>query len=460
MVNYAITPPAAPAPATKDKQSSSWVEDMATEGSSAFAALISIRWFSVLGQASFILIAYYLFAADLQLAACLAVVATGAIVNIGASLHRKFQRRLKTVDAFLYLAFDILQISLLLSLTGGLDNPFAMFLITPVAVSANFLRFWAVAALAILTILCLTVNAIWHEPLPWTYGSLEIPTMYGWLVWLALTISVLFISTYSWSVARSVRRMRSALNAAQMELASAGQITAMGALAAAVAHEMGTPLATISLVAKELLRDSTPQDPAREDLELLVSQAERCRKILADFGQKPSAEGGAPYTAVPLAALIEDVALPHRVGNIQLALTHSNSASPADEWISIRRKPEFLHGVGNVLQNAFQFAKTTVGVDITTTPEKVGLTIWDDGPGFSAGLLQKIGEPYISTRAGHTGNRQSGTGGHMGLGVFIAKTLLERTGARVNFANRPEGGARITLIWPRTAELFQVQGLE
>jgi two-component system sensor histidine kinase RegB len=163
---------------------------------------------------------------------------------------------------------------------------------------------------------------------------------------------------------------------------------------------------------------------------------------------------------VPLAALLEDVALPHRVGNIQLALTHSNSASPADEWISIRRKPEFLHGVGNVLQNAFQFAKTTVGVDITTTPEKVGITIWDDGPGFSTGLLQKIGEPYISTRAGQTGNRQNGTGGHMGLGVFIAKTLLERTGARVNFANRPEGGARITLIWPRTAELFQVQGLE
>ncbi len=434
-------------PPTHSPSISASLEDAASEGQSAFGTLVTIRWISILGQLSFVLAAYYLFDIDLELGACVATIAIAAIINIGATFHRRHQKKLKPLEALLYPAFDIMELSLLISLTGGLDNPFAIFLVAPVAAAASLLRFRQIAALTMLTVVCLTVNAIWHTPLPWTNGALEIPPMYGWVMWFSLSVSAIFIASYSWTVTRAVRRTRIALTATQMELASANQMTAMGALAAAVAHELGTPLATISLVAKELLKESGDQDEdMKEDLELLVSQSERCRKVLADFGQKPSAEGGAPYQAVPLSALIEDIALPHNISGKGLEITASGTPPTL---LLVHRQPELIHGIGNVIQNAFQFAASTVRANISWTPETVTVCITDNGPGFPASLLQKVGQPYISTRS-HT------EGGHMGLGIFISKTLLERTGANVVFANGAQGGAKVTLTWARTAPLFVV----
>jgi len=418
------------------------------EGVVASRALVTIRWVSITGQLFSILTAFYWFEANLSLPACLATIVAAIVMNLAAVWNRRQRSRLNEQQATLYLAFDVLQLSLLLYLTGGLDNPFSMFLVAPVAVAAGLLRFGSIAGLTALTVLCLTLNAIWHLPLPWPYGSLDLPPRYGWVVWLSLSLSVVFIAAYSWSVAREARRMRSALNAAQMELASASQMTAMGALAAAVAHELGTPLATISLVSHELLRETKQNSPIREDVELLVSQSERCRQVLADFSRNPSAEGGDPYRIVPFLALVEEAAGPHRLVGIGLNVAANPGQPPV---LLVSRRPELVHGLGNIVQNAFQFAKTGVDILLDWTGEKVLITVTDDGPGFPSGLLQKVGEPYISTRAGLGG-------GHMGLGVFIAKTLLERTKGRVIFGNRPGGGARVIVEWPRQAPIFVMHG--
>lgn len=418
--------------------------DAATEGVVAARSLILLRWLVLLGQLAALLGGYYAFNLDLPLGACLAVVAAGLVLNIGAMVHYRVRSRLYSHEATLYFAFDILQLTLIIYLTGGLDNPLAVFLISPVAMAAGMLRFWSVAALTALTLLCLFLNAIYHLPLPWPYGQLELPQLYGWVTFTALSASVIFIATYAWSVARDSRRVRYALSIAQTELASANQMTAMGALAAAVAHELGTPLGTISLVSKELLRETEEDSPYREDIELLVSQAERCRQVLADFARKPAAEGGDPYRVLPFDALIEEAAGPHRLIGVGLALS---AEGPSAMPLMVRRRPELIHGLGNFVQNAFQFAKTQVQIKLSWDTERIMVRVEDDGPGFPPGILQKVGEPYISTRAA--------TGSHMGLGTFIARTLLERVGGKVNFSNRPEGGARVTVTWPRRAAIFE-----
>lgn len=422
--------------------------DATTEGFVAARSLVTIRWIAIAGQLFCLLLAHYGMEAALSLPACLATVLLSVILNCAAVWHRRQKLRLDARQAALYLAFDVLQLSLLLYLTGGLNNPFAIFLLSPVAVAAGLLRFRMVAALTGLTMICLTLNAIWYLPLPWLYGSLALPARYAWVVWFTLILSVTFIAIYSWGVARETRRMRHALNATQAELANANQMTAMGALAAAVAHELGTPLATISLVSHELLRETEKDSPIREDVELLVSQSERCRQVLADFARKPSAEGGDPYRILPLLALVEEASGAHRLAGKNLLVT---AESPPDQpTLMVSRRPELVHGIGNIVQNAFQFARENVDVRVAWTDAHVRVTVTDDGPGFPPGLLQKVGEPYISTRA-HLRS------GHMGLGVFIAKTLLERTRARVTFGNKPGGGARIIMEWRRTAPVFVTQ---
>lgn len=415
--------------------------DAATEGVVTLHSLITLRWITSLTQIIMISYAYYLLKVSLPLGACLVAAFAGMVLNFAAVLHRQRRPRLYSHEAAIYLAFDILQLSLLIFLTGGLDNPFCLFMVMPVAIAASMLRFWAVAGLTVLTIGCILLNATWHLPLPWPGGALNLPPLFGWVGALAMVAAVAFLATFSWNVARVGRRMRRALNMAQQELASAQQMTAMGALAAAVAHELGTPLGTISLVAKELLRETPKDSSQREDIELLVSQADRCRQVLADFARKPAAEGGDPYRIIPLDALIEDASLPHRLSGVAFVLTGDKGQ------LMVRRRPELVHGLGNFIQNAFQYARGEVRITLTAGPEKVIVIIEDNGPGYASGLLQKLGEPYISTR-------ENAGAGHMGLGIFIAKTLLERIGARVVFANRREGGARVTVTWLRNAAIF------
>jgi two-component system, sensor histidine kinase RegB len=224
-----------------------------------------------------------------------------------------------------------------------------------------------------------------------------------------------------------------------MALAREQRVSALGGLAAAAAHELGSPLSTIAVAAKELAREVPADSPYADDVRLLVSQSRRCSEILAQLSHLPEeVDPATPFERLPLSALVELAALPHEKDDIEVDFRQhgDGGAEPV-----VPRTPELLHGLGTLIQNAVQFASSRVAVETSWDAAEARVAILDDGPGFSPMVLAELGEPYVSSR--------SGGGGHMGLGVFIALSLLDHSGAAVAFDNRPEGGARVVVRWDR-----------
>ena len=401
--------------------------------------LILIRWVAIAGQASTILIVHYGLGFGLPVVPALAVVASSALLNLVLIVHRYWAARLGERDAALYLGYDTLQLAVLLFLTGGLQNPFAILILAPVTVAATILSRQAVIALSALAIAAISALALWHMPLPWRAEPLLFPPELVLGIWIALVLATLFIGGYTWSVAQGARRLRDAMAATQLALAREQRVSAVGALAAAAAHELGSPLATIAVVAKELVRDLPDDSPHAEDAALLLSQSERCRTILAELAQQPEDDGGSPYTRLPISALVEAAGALHQDQGVKLIF--ATAGQPAPEEPLVRRSPEIMHGLNNLVQNAVQFARREVSVTTFWDRSTVTVEVVDDGPGFPLHLLGRLGEPYISTRAG--------AADHMGLGIFIAQSLLERSGARLVFDNLPDGGAHVAISWNR-----------
>jgi len=419
-----------------------------TDVSVSLRMLVLIRWVAVLGQGATILFVHYGLGFVLPVKGALAVVCASAVLNITVTWLRRRTARLGDREAALYLAYDVLQLGVLLLLTGGLHNPFAILMLAPVTVSATVLSRRSVLGLSGLTVAAISVLAVYHLPLPWRDVPLPPPPLYVVGVWVALVSSTLFIGGYTWSVAEEARRMRDAYTATQLALAREQRVSAVGGIAAAAAHQLGSPLATIAVVAKELVRDLPPGSPYGEDALLLLSQSERCRTILADLARQRDGESGSPFAGLPFSALVEAAGEPYGVDGVDVAYAtaagRDAEARPVEEPL-VQRSPEIMHGLGNLIQNAAQFARREVSVTTTWSEDTVAVDIVDDGPGFPQQVLARIGEPYISGRSSGGGDEQ-----HMGLGIFIAQSLLERTGARVSFANIADGGAQIVVEWKRT----------
>ena len=410
-----------------------------TSGPVNLRTLILIRWVAIAGQASTILIVHYGLGFALPLVPALAVVASSALLNLLLIVLRQWAARLGARDAALYLGYDILQLAVLLYLTGGLQNPFSILILAPATVAATILSRRAVIALSILAVAAISVLALRHLPLPWRAAHLVFPPELVLGAWIALVLATVFIGAYTWSIAQGARRLRDAMAATQLALAREQRVSAVGALAAAAAHELGSPLATIAVIAKELVRELPGDSPHAEDAALLLSQSERCRRILAELSQQPEEDGGSPYTRLPISALVEAAAAPYRNQGIRLIV--ATAGDPAGEEPLVRRSPEIMHGLNNLVQNAIQFAAREISITIFWDAETVTVELDDDGPGFPLHLLGRLGEPYLSTRAGVTD--------HMGLGIFIAQSLLERSGARLAFDNLAEGGAHVAISWNR-----------
>ncbi|HYC05671.1 MAG TPA: ActS/PrrB/RegB family redox-sensitive histidine kinase [Azospirillaceae bacterium] len=401
--------------------------------------LIAIRWIAVLGQAVTLLAAESLVGVEAPLQPSLAAILLSLAVNLYAANNRRRQPFLGEREAAAYLAYDTGQLAVLLCLTGGLENPFAVLMLAPLTVAASTLSLTAVVALAGWTVLGLSALALFAVPLSWpSHTGIHLPPIYLLGIWSALVLAALFIAGYVFQVAQAARNLSGALAASQMALARAQRVSAVGALAAAAAHELGSPLGTIAVVAKELAREVPPDSPWAEDIQLLQSQTARCRDILAELARRPDTE---PYAPVPLPALVEEAAAPYRRAGVSLAIR--TLREPEEGAPGLRHSPEVLHGLGNVLQNAMQFARSRVTVEIDWTEPGLCLSIADDGPGFPPTLLDRLGEPYLSGR----GAAQREAGGNMGLGLFIAQTLLERTGAAVSYANGRAGGAQVVVRW-------------
>jgi two-component system sensor histidine kinase RegB len=414
--------------------------------------IVRLRWLAVLGQSLTVIGAYWVLGIDLPIGGCLAIIALSAWLNVALRIRYPASQRLKSGYAFVMLAYDILQLAALLYLTGGLENPFAFLLIAPVTVSASTLPIRVTAALGALTIAAATVLTSFHHPLPWFHHSnLLLPFPYVMGVWAAVVSGILFIGFYSWRTAEEARRMAKALAAAEMVLAREQKLSALDGLAAAAAHGLGTPLATIAVVTKELMRGAKPSDPHYEDLTLLRAQAERCRDILAELA------GGEQQDLIvsrlSLSHLIEEVVAPHRLVAVPIEVkTGPARDGPQTQEPVTKRNPGVLYGLGNLVENAIDFANSKVEVEVRWSKDEVKIVIADDGAGFPPHVLEQLGEPFVTTRrAQREGPDDSDEHIGMGLGFFIAKTLLERSGARLELANRPlpQGGAVVTVAWPR-----------
>lgn len=409
--------------------------------------LILLRWMAVAGQTAALVYVTFALGFETPLAAGLGVIAVSAWVNIFLMVVRPSHGVVRDWEAAAQLAYDVLQLAVLLALTGGIANPFLLLFIAPVAVSAIVLRPAVTVALAGLTYVCIAALAIWHLPLPWRPGeTYEPPMIYQLGLAAAVLIGLGFTSVYAWRVAAEEERLSAALAEVQTVLAREQKLSALGGLAAAAAHELGTPLATIHLVAKEMERGLAKDSPLIEDVQLLVSQSERCRGILKQLSSRKE-QGDAVHERLPLQTLLEDAVARHGDQGRTVTVSVEGETPGATNPPEIRRLPEMIHGLGNLVENAVSFAAAHVDVVARWSSTEIAIVIRDDGPGFPAHVLTRLGEPYISERA--PGER----GGGLGLGFFIAKTLLERTGARIEARNRtpPRTGAVVRATWARAA---------
>ncbi len=416
--------------------------------------LVRLRWLAIIGQAGAVLGVYFVLGFPLPLSLCLGAVALSAWLNIFLSIRWRKSIRLQETHSGLLLLYDVLQLGVLLYLTGGLENPFAFLFLVPVTISATSLTTRWTIWLGVMAFGCATFLAFKHYPLPWVPGQrLELPEFYIAGMWAAIICGVVFSAIYARRIAEEARQMSKALSATEMVLAREQRLSALDGMAAAAAHELGTPLATIALVAKELKRELPEKGPYTEDIDLLISQTARCREILARLSNR-EAQTDDMYLRTKMLAMIEDLIEPLRGSDVVIAVT--SSADGDDKALGsepvFRRNPGIAYGLGNLLENAVDFAETRVEVDARWTPTQVSITVKDDGPGFHENILDRLGDPFVTTRPGYgEGTNEAGRHEGMGLGFFIAKTLLERSGASVSLANRlsPEHGAAVYIVWPR-----------
>jgi two-component system sensor histidine kinase RegB len=366
-------------------------------------------------------------------------------VNLLLRIQYPASHRLSDNIATALLGFDILQLAALLYFTGGLENPFAMLFLAPVLISATALTPERTLGLGLLAVGSATLLVLAHRPLPWFPGeSFKLPFLYVTGIWTAILLGTAFTGIYAWRVAEEARQLAQALAATELVLAREQHLSQLDGLAAAAAHELGTPLATIQVVAKELLRSSPQDDPVADDARLLLQQAERCRDILKTLAQKPET-GDIVHARLGLAQLLDEVAEPYR--NVGPQVITVVDGPPGEFVPDVWRLPEIVHALSAFVENAVDFAASVVEVVARFDTETVSVEVRDDGPGFSSDILLKLGEPYVTSRPQGEGSRTHHQG--MGLGFFIAKTLLERTGAIVTFGNERTGGAVIITKWPR-----------
>lgn len=408
--------------------------------------IILLRWISIAGQYGVVLGAKYVLGLSIPLAPCLAVVTAGAIVNLSFGIVLPGARLAGEREAMSHLTFDLVELSALLMLTGGLFNPFRLLLLGPVVVGAATLRPRYAACLCLLSLVSIAAMAIWSARLP--IGPVLMysgPEVYRVTLTVATMASMVFIAAYAWQAQAESQRMELALAATQAVLAREQRVSALGGLAAAAAHELGTPLATIQVVTKEMSRGLMPGTALFEDVTLLISQAERCREILRELARQPDASDS-HHERMSLSQLMDEVARPHE--GPELFISTEVTCAPGAAIMEVRRRPEVLHGLSAFMENAVDFAESTVEMTAHYDADRLTITIHDDGPGFAPDVMAKLGEPYVTTRS-HGENSRSGHLG-MGLGFFIAKTLLERSGARVGFRNARRGGAVVEAQWSRS----------
>lgn len=420
--------------------------------------LILLRWMAAAGQLIALFVAWHSYDIRLPLGLSVAVVGAAVVFNLVASFYHPRSKRLGEGETLLALMFDTLQLSLLLFLTGGLNNPFALLILAPATIAATALHTRATVFIALVTIALVTLLSRYNLPLLHADGvEIEVPWIFGFGFWLALVIGVVFLGVYARRVASEVQSMGRALLATQMALAREQKLTDLGGVVAAAAHELGTPLATIKLVSTEMISELGDRPELKEDAALIRQQADRCKDILQSMGR--AGKDDLHLRRAPLSAVVREAAEPHTERGKILHITPEVGSPEFRAQPVIQRRPEIIHGLRNLIQNAVDFSRGEIWIDLLWTGRHITVRITDDGAGFPPHLIGRIGDPFMRRRREDDREARPGYDG-MGLGLFIAKTLLERTGAVLRFSNgadpflaedeRPaRSGAVVEVVWPR-----------
>ncbi len=398
--------------------------------------LVVLRWIAVLGQISAIIVAQRLFGLDLHIGLCLLTISASAAINLFAIAFYPRATHLSEGEVAGMLVLDMLQLALLIFLTGGLNNPFALLVIAPAAIAAMTLEARMAAGIALLGVALATCLLFWHIPLRTVEGAvMRMPQAFTSGFLAAIVIGVLFLSAYASRVTGEMQALSKALAATQLALSREQKLTDLGGVVAAAAHELGTPLATIKLASSELLEELDGNPALQGDARLIRDQADRCRDILRSMGR--AGKDDLHVRHAPVSAVIRESAEPHADRGKKLHYEFGGQDSVAARQPMIDRRPEIIHGLRNLIQNAVDFARANVWIDVFWNDDQIVVRIVDDGPGYASATVDQIGEPYMVRRSREPRLRYEG----MGLGLFIAKTLLERTGAELGFSNGRRRGA-------------------
>lgn len=417
-------------------------------------SLMRLRWLAISGQLLTVIIVTWLLEINFHWIACLALIFISVALNIVLRLLFPARTRLSPEFAMWLLLYDVLSIGALLYMTGGIENPFIFLIIAPSIISATTLSLGKTSVISLITVVIVGLLFAYHEPLPWFTGQkFNAPLSYQSAVAASILASLLYIAAAAYILSAEARQMTSALAAAETVLAREQQLSALDGLAAAAAHELGTPLGTIYVTTRELMRTLPEDDELAQDVKLINSQAERCREILTKLTRSPG-KTDALLKKLTLSELVAEVAEPYRHGEINIEI----KADPLyGEFVQNASEPEcnrcpgVSYGLGNLIENAVGFAESVVSVTANWTDKEISIVIADDGPGFSSEIIDTLGEPFVTTRSVNRQNLETTDGSGLGLGFFIAKTLLERSGARLTLANRfaPDHGAVIRITWSR-----------
>ena len=414
--------------------------------------LVLVRWFAIAGQVLALVIGQQLYGLKLALGPCAIAIGLSVLTNLLAVVIFPDNRRLSEAETVLTLLFDTLQLSLLLAFTGGLNNPFALLVLAPVTIAATVLTSRSTLLLASFAVGMVTIVGLVHIPLRTANNSLlEMPVVFVFGFWVAIVTGIIFISIYTRRVTAEMTSMSEALLATQMALAREQKLTDLGGVVAATAHELGTPLATIKLVSAELMEELQDTKDLHSDASLIREQAERCGDILRSMGR--AGKDDLHLRITPWSALIREAAEPHldRGKNVKFVFDQ-NLEFDLDQPTTFR-KPEVIHGLRNLIQNAVDFAQSEVKIDVGSSEAELFVTISDDGRGFAPQVINRIGDPFMRRRKRDAQNSARPGYDGMGLGLFIAKTLLERSGAKLEFRNASGDnslpGAVVHGVWPR-----------
>ena len=425
---------------------------------------IYLRWLAVFGQSGAVIAGLFFLNLDLKLELISFFILLSASINILATLLYPENKRLSEKDIFLLLMYDLIQLCILLLLTGGLTNPFSVLVLAPVTISATALRLSSTLILGGIAGFLITGLGFFYVPLN-TKNNLSLdPEILLVGTWLALLITVIFLAGYARRVTLEMSSMSEALLATQMALEREQRLTALGGVVAAMAHELGTPLSTIKLASSEILNERNLDLNLREDIELINAQVDRCRDIMHDMGRR--GKDDTHLHVAPLLSLIQEAIEPHQNRGKSIIITMDNWQGDIFDNLqfegqpNVYRRPEIIHGIRNLVQNAVDFAQSKVWIQMDWTIDRVLVKISDDGFGFPSEMIGRLGDPFVNKKVYKNLERSAQKYEGMGLGLFIAKTLLERTGAKVTFSNSDihkderikevrQQGAIVKVVWPK-----------